>query len=113
VNLPALTYWSLLRQVDIMVGNSSSGIMETPSFALPTVNVGMRQQGRERARNILDAPPEQADILAKIAFARSEQFRASLEGMENPYGDGHASQKIVDVLTSVPLGEQLLIKKMR
>ena len=113
VNLPAITYWSLLRQVDIMVGNSSSGIMETPSFALPTVNVGMRQQGRERARNILDASPGQADILAKIAFARSEQFRASLEGMENPYGDGHASQKIVDVLTSVPLGEQLLIKKMR
>src|SRR5215469_209169 len=113
VNLPALTYWSLLRQVDIMVGNSSSGIMETPSFALPTVNVGMRQQGRERARNILDASPTRADILAKIAFARSGQFRASLEGMENPYGDGHASTKIVDVLTSVPLGEQLLIKKMR
>jgi UDP-N-acetylglucosamine 2-epimerase (non-hydrolysing)/GDP/UDP-N,N'-diacetylbacillosamine 2-epimerase (hydrolysing) len=112
-NLPALTYWSLLRQVDIMIGNSSSGIMETPSFALPTVNVGMRQQGRERARNILDATSEKPDILAKIATARSEQFRASLAGMENPYGDGHASEKIVDVLTSVPLGEQLLIKKMR
>src|SRR5271165_640782 len=55
VNLPALTYWSLLRNADLMIGNSSSGIMETPSFALPTVNVGMRQQGRERARNILDA----------------------------------------------------------
>jgi UDP-N-acetylglucosamine 2-epimerase (non-hydrolysing)/GDP/UDP-N,N'-diacetylbacillosamine 2-epimerase (hydrolysing) len=113
VNLPALAYWSLLRQVDIIIGNSSSGIMETPSFAVPTVNVGMRQQGRERARNILDAAPERADILAKIAIARSEQFRSSLEGMENPYGDGHASEKIVEVLTSVPLGEQLLIKKMR
>jgi UDP-N-acetylglucosamine 2-epimerase (non-hydrolysing)/GDP/UDP-N,N'-diacetylbacillosamine 2-epimerase (hydrolysing) len=113
VNLPALTYWSLLRQVDIMIGNSSSGIMETSSFALPTVNVGMRQQGRERARNILDAAPDRADILAKIAIASSEQFRTSLEGMENPYGDGHASKKIVEVLTSVPLGEQLLIKKMR
>ena len=113
VNLPALTYWSLLRQVDIMVGNSSSGIMETPSLSLPAVNVGLRQQGRERARNILDAAPERAGILAKIAIARSRQFRASLQGMENPYGDGHASEKIVDVLTSVPLGEQLLIKKMR
>ena len=112
VNLPALTYWSLLRQVDIMIGNSSSGIMETPSFALPTVNVGLRQQGRERARNILDATPERTDILAKIAIARSPQFRTSLEGMQNPYGDGHASEKIVEVLTSVPLGEQLLIKKM-
>ena len=113
VNLPALSYWSLLRNVDLMIGNSSSGIMETPSFALPTVNVGMRQQGRERARNILDAVPEKADILAKIEIARSEQFRRSLEGMQNPYGDGHASEKIVSVLTSVPLREKLLIKKMR
>jgi UDP-hydrolysing UDP-N-acetyl-D-glucosamine 2-epimerase len=113
VNLGALKYWSLLRQADLMVGNSSSGIMETASFALPTVNVGLRQRGRERARNVLDAAPEKADILAKIATARSEPFRRSLEGMQNPYGDGHASEKIVDVLTSVPLGEQLLIKKTR
>jgi UDP-N-acetylglucosamine 2-epimerase (non-hydrolysing)/GDP/UDP-N,N'-diacetylbacillosamine 2-epimerase (hydrolysing) len=113
VNLPALTYWSLLRNVDLMIGNSSSGIMETPSFALPTVNVGMRQQGRERARNILDAAPETADILAKVEIARSEAFRRSLEGMQNPYGDGNASEQIVSVLTSVPLGEKLLIKKMR
>jgi len=113
VNLGALRCWSLLRQADLMIGNSSSGIMETPSFALPTVNVGLRQQGRERARNILDALPSKADILAKVAIARSDPFRRSLQGMENPYGDGHASEKIVDVLTSVPIGEQLLIKKMR
>jgi len=113
VNLPALTYWSLLLQADVMVGNSSSGIMETPSFALPTVNVGMRQQRRERAFNVLDAAPEKSDILAKVTLARSDEFRRSLEGMQNPYGDGHASEKIVSVLTSVPLGEQLLIKKMR
>jgi UDP-N-acetylglucosamine 2-epimerase (non-hydrolysing)/GDP/UDP-N,N'-diacetylbacillosamine 2-epimerase (hydrolysing) len=77
------------------------------------VNVGMRQQGRERARNILDAAPDKTDILAKVEVARSEQFRHSLEGMQNPYGDGNASEKIVSVLTSVPLGETLLIKKMR
>jgi len=112
VNFPALTYWSLLRQADVMIGNSSSGIMETPSFALPTVNVGMRQRGRERARNILDAAPDTADILAQVAVAGSEPFRRSLEGMENPYGDGYASETIVRVLTSVPLGEKLLIKKM-
>jgi UDP-N-acetylglucosamine 2-epimerase (non-hydrolysing)/GDP/UDP-N,N'-diacetylbacillosamine 2-epimerase (hydrolysing) len=111
VNLPALTYWSLLRNVDLMIGNSSSGIMETPSFALPTVNVGMRQQGRERARNILDAAPDKTDILAKVEIARSQSFRRSLEGMQNPYGDGTASEKIVSVLTSVPLGEELLVKK--
>ena len=113
VNLPAIAYWSLLRHADLMIGNSSSGIMETPSFALPTVNVGLRQQGRERARNILDAAPDKAAILAQVATARGEQFRRSLAGMTNPYGDGHASEKIVEVLTSVPLGEQLLLKQMR
>ncbi len=113
VNLPAMTYWSLLRNVDLMIGNSSSGIMETPSFALPTVNVGMRQQGRERARNVLDAAPDKADILAKAAIARSQTFRQSLEGMSNPYGDGHASETILRVLCSIPLGEELLVKKSR
>jgi UDP-N-acetylglucosamine 2-epimerase (non-hydrolysing)/GDP/UDP-N,N'-diacetylbacillosamine 2-epimerase (hydrolysing) len=110
VNLDSLTYWSLLRQVDLLLGNSSSGIMETPSFALPTVNIGLRQEGRERARNILDCPPDTTSILEKVRVARSEEFRKSLEGMTNPYGDGHASEKIVHILTTVPLSPELLIK---
>jgi UDP-N-acetylglucosamine 2-epimerase (non-hydrolysing)/GDP/UDP-N,N'-diacetylbacillosamine 2-epimerase (hydrolysing) len=111
VNLDAVTYWSLLRCVELMVGNSSSSIMETASFAVPTVNVGLRQKGRERARNVLDAEPDAAAILARVTEARSPAFRASLEGMTNPYGDGHAAERIVEVLTSVPLGQQLLIKR--
>jgi UDP-N-acetylglucosamine 2-epimerase (non-hydrolysing)/GDP/UDP-N,N'-diacetylbacillosamine 2-epimerase (hydrolysing) len=110
INLDSLTYWSLLRQVDLLLGNSSSGIMETPSFALPTVNIGLRQEGRERARNILDSPADAASILEKVRVARSTEFRQSLEGMTNPYGDGHASEKIVNVLTTVPLSPELLIK---
>ncbi len=110
VNLDSLTYWSLLRQVDVLMGNSSSGIMETPSFALPTVNIGLRQEGRERARNILDCPPDTREILRQVRVARSSQFRNSLEGMTNPYGDGHASEKIVHVLTTTPLSQELLIK---
>ena len=108
VNLGAGPYWSLLRHVDALVGNSSSGIMETASFALPTVDIGMRQQGRERARNVLHATPDASQILERIAEARSPAFRASLNGMENPYGDGHASEKIVNVLTTVPLTQDLL-----
>ncbi|HSY03609.1 MAG TPA: UDP-N-acetylglucosamine 2-epimerase [Acidobacteriaceae bacterium] len=111
VNLDAVTYWSLLRHVDVMIGNSSSGIMETASFALPTVNIGLRQKGRERALNVLDAEPDPVSILARIAEARSSAFRASLEGMTNPYGAGHAAERIVEVLTSVPTGPQLLIKR--
>ena len=110
VNLDPLTYWGLLGQVDAMVGNSSSGIMEAASFALPVVNVGMRQQGRERARNVIDAPAETAAILAAIERTLSAEFRASLRGMANPYGDGTAATTINRVLTTVSL-DGLLIKQ--
>ncbi len=109
INLDAVTYWSLLGQADVLVGNSSSGLMEAASFALPVVNVGIRQQGRERARNIIDAPAEAAAISAALDRALSPAFRKSLHGMTNPYGDGTAAQTIARVLASVPL-ERLLIK---
>jgi UDP-hydrolysing UDP-N-acetyl-D-glucosamine 2-epimerase len=111
VNLDAVTYWSLLRQTSVLIGNSSSGIMEAASFALPVVNVGFRQEGRERARNVLDAPPETDAILASIRQALSPAFRDSLAGMTNPYGDGQAAEKIVQVLTRAPLAQELLIKR--
>jgi UDP-hydrolysing UDP-N-acetyl-D-glucosamine 2-epimerase len=110
VNLDAVTYWSLLRHVALLIGNSSSGIMEAASFALPVVNVGFRQKGRERARNVLDAEPEANVIIDAIAKGMSDDFRASLAGMTNPYGDGHAAEKIVQVLTTTPLSEELLVK---
>jgi len=111
VNLDALTYWSLLKQVDVLAGNSSSGIMESASFPLPTVNVGVRQQGRKRARNVLDAVADTSSILAAITTAKSSEFRRSLQGMTNPYGEGFASKQIVEVLTTVSLGEELLMKR--
>ena len=111
VNLNAVVYWSLLANVDLMVGNSSSGIMETASLPLPTVNIGLRQHGRERARNVLDAKADKQSILEKIEEARSGRFKSSLEGMTNPYGDGHAAERIAEVLTSVPLDANLLRKR--
>ncbi len=110
VNLDAVTYWSLLREADGMVGNSSSGIMEAASFALPVVSVGIRQQGRERARNVIDAPANAARITAAIHRALSREFRESLAGVTNPYGEGTASETIVDVLVNAPL-DRLLIKQ--
>jgi UDP-N-acetylglucosamine 2-epimerase (non-hydrolysing)/GDP/UDP-N,N'-diacetylbacillosamine 2-epimerase (hydrolysing) len=109
-NLPAAEYWSLLQYATLFLGNSSSGIMETASFALPTVNIGMRQQGRERARNIVDTPPVATSILDAVHKAESSDFRASLEGMTNPYGDGSAAQRIVHVLTTLPSRDELLLK---
>jgi UDP-N-acetylglucosamine 2-epimerase (non-hydrolysing)/GDP/UDP-N,N'-diacetylbacillosamine 2-epimerase (hydrolysing) len=110
-NLDSVSYLSLLRQVDALVGNSSSGIMESPSFALPTVNIGLRQQGRERARNVLDADADAGAILEAIRMARTSEFRESLRGMANPYGEGFASETIVRVLTTVPLSQELLMKR--
>lgn len=110
VNLDAITYWSLLREAALVIGNSSSGIMEAASFAVPAVNIGIRQRGREHGRNVLDCPAETASIVDAAAHALSREFRESLRGMTNPYGKGYASQEIVEVLTSVPLNEALLIK---
>jgi len=110
VNLEPVTYWSLLGQVDAMVGNSSSGIMEAASFALPVVNVGMRQQGRERGRNVIDAPADAGKIVHAVKKALDTAFRGSLRGMANPYGDGSAAKTIASVLTSIELGG-ILIKK--
>ncbi len=111
VNLNHLKYWSLLDKADLLVGNSSSGIMETPSIPLPTVNVGFRQKGREQARNVIDVAPETDAILQAIEKGLSADFRESLQAMTNPYGDGHASERIAEILASVPLGDELLIKR--
>jgi len=110
VNLDAVTYWSLLGQVDAIVGNSSSGIMEAASFALPAINVGMRQQGRERARNVIDAPAETSAIVAAIRQALAPEFRDSLAGVTNPYGNGTAAKTISHILATVSL-DKLLIKQ--
>lgn len=110
-NLDVVTYLSLLRQADMLVGNSSSGIMETASFSLPTVNVGLRQQGRERPRNVLDADAHPNSILDAVMTARTPEFRQSLAGMVNPYGEGFASDTIVRILSTIPLSQELLMKR--
>jgi UDP-N-acetylglucosamine 2-epimerase (non-hydrolysing)/GDP/UDP-N,N'-diacetylbacillosamine 2-epimerase (hydrolysing) len=111
VNLEPIVYWSLLQHVDLLLGNSSSGIIEAASLELPVVNVGIRQRGREHGRNVLDAEAVTIQILDRVATAQSERFRRSLKGMANLYGDGCASGRIVEVMTSVKLGEELLTKR--
>ena len=104
------TYLSLLQFLAALVGNSSSGIMEAASFKLPAVNVGIRQNGRERGRNVLDCAADRAEIKNAVASALSSTFRASLDGLKNPYGDGHAAERIADILSSADLSESLLAK---
>src|SRR3990167_4608991 len=111
VSLGQVKYLSLLRHADVMVGNSSSGLIEAPSFELPVVNIGSRQSGRDRAKNILDVKEcREGAITGAITRAISREFRSTLKGMKNPYGEGRASEKIVEKLRTVPLGEGLVKK---
>lgn len=110
VSLRPVLYWSLLRDSYMLLGNSSSGIMEAASFGIPAVDVGMRQRGRERGKNVLHAEAEMESISQGIAQARNPKFRAELIGMTNPYGDGRASERIVSVLDSLLLGPDLFFK---
>jgi UDP-hydrolysing UDP-N-acetyl-D-glucosamine 2-epimerase len=100
-------YFTLMSKAAAMVGNSSSGIIEAASFQLPVVNVGDRQDGRVRATNVIDAPAEADAIAAAIERATSPEFRKSLGGLVNPYGDGKAAERIVARLRSVELDERL------
>lgn len=110
VNLDHQTFLSLLAFSSAMVGNSSSGIMESTSLNLPTVNIGIRQQGREHADNVLDASADADDIARKMRIALSPEFRERVRGVSNPYGDGCASERILKVLREVQLGPSLLMK---
>jgi UDP-hydrolysing UDP-N-acetyl-D-glucosamine 2-epimerase len=111
LNLGTQAYFSAMRIAAAMVGNSSSGIVEAGSFELPVVNVGERQRGRLRGANVIDVPAEAAAIEAGLARALDPRFRAGLRGMTNVYGDGHASEKIVQVLKDAPPAAVLLQKR--
>ena len=111
VNLAHLDYWGLLKHSHFLVGNSSSGIMETPALKLPAVNIGMRQEGRERADNIIDCPAQADRIRSAIDKACSETFQASLNNMQNPYGDGTAGRQIAELIAGLPEKQELLLKK--
>jgi len=112
--IPALGedgYRALLQEADVMVGNSSSGLIEAPSFGLPVVNVGIRQQGRLRAANVIDVGHGREEIAAGIRRALAPGFRAGLRGLVNPYGDGNAAPRIARVLREVELGPRLVRKR--
>jgi UDP-hydrolysing UDP-N-acetyl-D-glucosamine 2-epimerase len=104
-------YFSALALCAAMVGNSSSGLLEAPSFGLPVVNVGIRQSGRTRGENVVDVGTGREEIAKGIRRATDPAFRKSLQGLANPYGDGKASHRIVAKLAEVPLSGRLLRKR--
>lgn len=104
-------FWSCLARARVLLGNSSAGILEASSFGLPVVNVGDRQAGRVRAANVIDTPLDRVSIAAGIERAMSDGFRAGLDGVVNPYGDGRTAERIVSVLSGLPEREVLLRKR--
>jgi UDP-hydrolysing UDP-N-acetyl-D-glucosamine 2-epimerase len=110
-NLGTEGYFSMMALATAMVGNSSSGIIEASSFELPVVNIGTRQQGRVRGANVIDVGYEREDILQALQCALNPQFRTSLHGIQNPYGSGVASERIVETLRRVRLDNKLIVKR--
>jgi UDP-hydrolysing UDP-N-acetyl-D-glucosamine 2-epimerase len=100
-------YAPALAHAAVMAGNSSSGIIEAAAFALPVVNVGDRQKGRDRGANVIDASPDPAAVQQALTRALDPAFRAGLTGMANPYGDGRAGPRIAVRLAAEPIDDRL------
>ncbi|MGH4052853.1 MAG: UDP-N-acetylglucosamine 2-epimerase [Clostridium sp.] len=112
-NLSQVEYLSVLAIADVMIGNSSSGIIEAPSFKLPVVNIGSRQDGRLRACNVIDVPYGKESVIRGIKQALyDERFRKQLKNCTNPYGDGNASCKISQIISEVKLDRELIQKRI-
>ncbi|WP_016754107.1 UDP-N-acetylglucosamine 2-epimerase [Leptospira santarosai] len=97
-SLGQLRYFSTICQVDGVVGNSSSGLLEVPSFKKGTINIGDRQRGRLKATSVIDCQPIKEDILKSINLLYQEKFQSVLRDTVNPYGDGGASDRIIQIL---------------
>lgn len=105
-------YLSILNSVDILVGNSSSGLIEGPCFKLPVVNIGNRQKGRDHTKNVIDVDCRQKDIIEAIKKGLyDKRFLKSLRNLKSPYGDGRASKRIIDILERLDLNRFSIMKK--
>jgi GDP/UDP-N,N'-diacetylbacillosamine 2-epimerase (hydrolysing) len=112
-NLKREEYLGLMKQAVCMVGNSSSGLLEAPTFELPVVNLGRRQLGRVQGRNVINSDFDEASIVAAIRQAISPAFRDSLRGnCPNPYGDGRASERILELLATTAITERIVVKNL-
>jgi len=112
-NINHLDYLSLMKQAAFMIGNSSAGIREAPSFQLPVINIGSRQNGRLRADNVIDVPYDGTAIVSAIRKVMYDDgFKASLRGISNPYGDGHSAKRIVDILEAIEMKDNFVQKQI-
>ncbi len=106
-SLGQLRYLSAIKHCDLVIGNSSSGLYEVPSFGKPTINIGDRQKGRLQATSIINCKTEKDDIVSAI----QQGFKLDCSNATNPYGDGHSSKRIIEILKSFIDFKKLLKKR--
>lgn len=112
-SIPHRDYLSLLKYCACLVGNSSSGIIESPIFRIPVVNIGQRQIGRERSSNIIDVDYDRESISKAVKKAiYEENFNKKVKSCNNPYGDGNSGKKIAEILSRIRLTDDLIQKKI-
>lgn len=111
-NIDRADYAGLMARAAVIVGNSSSGLLEAPSFELPCVNIGRRQLGRVQGENVINCGYDRDEIVIAVDKAMDPGFKESLNGMKNPYGDGDSSKKIVKILEEIEIDEFLLNKRL-
>ena len=97
-SLGSTNYLSTLQYVDGVIGNSSSGLAEAPTFRIGTINIGDRQKGRIRAKSIIDCDPNKSSISNAIKKLYSQKFQKTLQDVKNPYGTGNSTSKILNTL---------------
>jgi len=112
-NLSREDYLGLLKDTSCILGNSSSGLLEAPTFKVPAVNLGRRQHGRVQGINVINASFEEGEIIAAIEKALNPSFQQRLhKECVNPYGDGQSSERILRILRATPVDDRLLIKNL-
>ena len=110
-SLGTVRYLSALKYASLVIGNSSSGLIEAPSFHIPTVNIGDRQKGRLMAESVISCEPTADAITDAISKALSDEFRKKIQTVKNPYGEGNTSDKIVNTLLDYLLNKKINLKK--
>lgn len=110
-SLGVVRYLSALKHCQLVIGNSSSGLIEAPSFGLPVINIGDRQKGRIRSIHVIDCEPNEKSIEAAYQIACSEAFKCNAKITANPYGNGNTSEKIVNTITRFLTKNEINLKK--
>ena len=112
-NLPRYQFLTLMKNASVIIGNSSAGIIESPSFKIPTINIGRRQKNRLKAKNVINIENyTEKKFMSAIKKIETKNFKKKIQNIKNPYGNGNSSEKILEILKKTKIDENLLQKQL-